>query len=158
MVELLPTCDRDLPTEAQPLAQNTRYSNQAFRMGEAARGQQFQEVTADAVHGFLAAFPTDAARALGGAVAVRATTAGRSTLWLPGVTWPLTGSHHWSGAREADRWMLDLVPVSPIFLHCELWQSFLPLRQLRPTLGAWSLTKRFPRSPRVCARNAPGPA
>jgi hypothetical protein len=97
VVELLPTCDRDalfagfphrlpvlhwhgdtfdLPPGAQALAQNARYPNQAFRMGEAAWGLQFHlEVTADAVDGFLDAFPTDAAVAPGGAVAVRETTA-----------------------------------------------------------------------------------
>jgi GMP synthase-like glutamine amidotransferase len=96
-VELLPTCERDalfdgfphrlpvlhwhgdtfdLPPGAQRLAHNERYPNQAFRVGEAAWGLQFHlEVTAAAVEGFLDAFPTDAARAPGGAVAVRAATA-----------------------------------------------------------------------------------
>ena len=45
-----------------------------------------------------------------------------------------------------------------IFLNRELWQIHLPLRQLRPTSPAWSLTRRSPRSPRACARSAPGRA
>jgi hypothetical protein len=160
MVELLLTCDRDalfagfprrlpvlpwhgdmfdLPPGAQPLAQNARYPNQAFRMGEAAWGLQFQlEVTADAVHGFLDAFSTDAARAPGGAVAVRATTAAALDALVPWRDLAFDRFATLVGAKEADRWTLDLVTVSPIFLNCELWQSPLPLRQLRPTLGAWS--------------------
>jgi hypothetical protein len=66
----------DLPPGAQRLAHNARYPNQAFRVGQAAWGLQFHlEVTADALGVLLDAFPTDAARAPGGAAAVRETTA-----------------------------------------------------------------------------------
>jgi GMP synthase-like glutamine amidotransferase len=104
-VELLPTCDRDalfagfphrlpvlhwhgdtfdLPSGAQRLAHNARYPNQAFRVGEAAWGLQFHlEVTADAVEGFLDAFPSDAARAPGGAAAVRQATAASLAALVP---------------------------------------------------------------------------
>ena len=73
-------------------------------------------------------------------------------------------------AAYNDIWLLDgvrtpfvdynsaLGTVSPIFLNRELWQGRLPLRQLRHTIAGWSLTRCCPRSPRACARSAPGPA
>jgi GMP synthase-like glutamine amidotransferase len=65
----------DLPGGAVLLARSARYPNQAYRVGEAAWGLQFHlEVTAAAVKGLLDAFPADAAREPGGAVAVEAAT------------------------------------------------------------------------------------
>jgi GMP synthase-like glutamine amidotransferase len=74
----------DVPPAAQRLAHHARYPNQAFRVGESAWGLQFHlEVTADAVGVFLDAFPTDAARAPGGAAAVRDRTAASLAALVP---------------------------------------------------------------------------
>jgi hypothetical protein len=105
---------------------------------------------------FLDAFPT-AAAGLGMALSpcgkprTRAALAPRRDLafdWFAALV----------GGERGDWWTVDLGIVSSRFLNRELWQSSLPLRQLRPTLGGWSLTKRFPRSPNACARSALGPA
>jgi hypothetical protein len=67
----------DLPPGAPLLARSARYANQAFRVGPAAWGLQFHlEVTPAAVDGFLREFGADAARAPGGAPAIRRATAG----------------------------------------------------------------------------------
>jgi GMP synthase-like glutamine amidotransferase len=61
----------DLPPEAIHLARSSRYPNQAFRVGPAAWGLQFHvEIDEPAVHRFVEAFPTDAARAEGGATSI----------------------------------------------------------------------------------------
>jgi GMP synthase-like glutamine amidotransferase len=65
----------DLPPRAAHLAASDRYPNQAFQVGQAAWGLQFHlEVTPAAVDGFLGAFAADAARAPGGAPAIRRAT------------------------------------------------------------------------------------
>jgi GMP synthase-like glutamine amidotransferase len=65
----------DLPPGARRLAGSERYANQAFRVGRLAWGLQFHlEVTSEAVDRFVAAFPADAARAPGGAGAIRSAT------------------------------------------------------------------------------------
>jgi GMP synthase-like glutamine amidotransferase len=70
------------PADATALASNSRYSNQAFRVGEAAWGLQFHlEVTADAVDAFLAAFGAEAdASSPGGAAGLRRATLGSLAL------------------------------------------------------------------------------
>jgi len=62
----------DLPTGATLLASNSRYANQAFRLGDAAWGMQFHmEVTEEAVELFIGAFEAEAGNAPGGATAIR---------------------------------------------------------------------------------------
>jgi GMP synthase-like glutamine amidotransferase len=68
----------DLPAGAQLLAGNSRYANQAFRVGQAAWGLQFHiEVTAEAIEGFLAAFAGEAEHAPGGAASIRSESPSR---------------------------------------------------------------------------------
>lgn len=67
----------DLPAGAVHLASSQAYRNQAFRLGVAAWALQFHiEVDANAVDGFVEAFPEDAEMAQGGADAISATTVG----------------------------------------------------------------------------------
>ena len=111
----------DLPPGAPLLARSARYANQAFRVGPAAWGLQFHlEVTPAAVDGFLREFGADAARAPGGAPAIRRATGARSRRSAPGVTWSSTGSPPWSTPGPARRHRMDLGTVSRIFLTREL--------------------------------------
>jgi GMP synthase-like glutamine amidotransferase len=65
----------ELPSAAERLISNDNSPNQAFRLGEVAWGVQFHlEVTPEAVEGFVAAFPGDAAGVSGGADAIRSAT------------------------------------------------------------------------------------
>jgi GMP synthase-like glutamine amidotransferase len=65
----------DMPSGSQRLSSTMAYPNQAYRIGDMAWGVQFHlEVTAEAVDGFLDAFPEDVARVPGGPEAVRAAT------------------------------------------------------------------------------------
>lgn len=66
----------DLPDGAVHLIGNPTYANQGFRLGDSAWGLQFHlEVTAEAVDGFVAAFPSEASLAEGGTEAIRTATA-----------------------------------------------------------------------------------
>jgi GMP synthase-like glutamine amidotransferase len=63
----------DLPHRAVHLATSAMYPNQAFRLGGSAWGLQFHvEVDEEAVELFVIDCPEDAARARGGAAAIRA--------------------------------------------------------------------------------------
>ncbi len=63
------------PPGSVQLATSARYSNQAFRVGDAAWGLQFHlEVTSDAVDAFVDAFADEAGCAPGGAAALRRAT------------------------------------------------------------------------------------
>jgi GMP synthase-like glutamine amidotransferase len=65
----------DVPSGARLLISSDAYPNQAFRIGDVAWGVQFHlEVTAEAVAGFLNAFPEEAAGGPGGAEAIDAAT------------------------------------------------------------------------------------
>ena len=66
----------DLPDGAVHLIGNPTYANQGFRLGATTWGLQFHlEVTAEAVDGFVAAFPAEASQADGGGTAIRSATA-----------------------------------------------------------------------------------
>jgi hypothetical protein len=84
-----------------------------------------------AVDGPVDAVPADAALASGGVATVR----GAPAALAPWRDLAFDRFAHWSGAKRRDGSMSDLVTVSPIFLHRELWQSPLPLGQPRLTLG-----------------------
>jgi GMP synthase-like glutamine amidotransferase len=65
----------DVPAGGQLLMSNAACPHQAFRIGEVTWGVQFHlEVTADAVEGFLRAFPHEAESAPGGADLLRQAT------------------------------------------------------------------------------------
>ena len=103
------------------LARSVRYPNQAFRVGESARGLQFQlEVTPAAVEGLLREFAADAARAPGGHRRFSRATARPLEILNPVVTWSPTGSPPWSPPEPVRRHPMDLVTVSRVFLDREL--------------------------------------
>jgi GMP synthase-like glutamine amidotransferase len=65
----------EVPPSGQLLMSSKAYPNQAFRIGDVAWGLQFHlEVTEAAVDGFLDAFGAEAAKAPGGANAIRSAT------------------------------------------------------------------------------------
>lgn len=73
-----------LPPEAHHLASNTRYNNQAFRIGPRAWGLQFHlEVDQVAVESMLAAFADEADQVEGGASGILAVTEARLRALLP---------------------------------------------------------------------------
>jgi GMP synthase-like glutamine amidotransferase len=145
-----------LPGGSERLMSNSNYANQAFRTGAAAWGVQFHlEVTRSAVEGFLAAFPGEAAGAVGGAAAIRSATpaaiseqcsSASPVWWWPerpiGISWI---------------WRDETMPSAALFPARELGQNNLPMRQIRFIVGPWTSTPCSPRSPKPSTRSGSGP-